>query len=124
MKLTDPEAIKALKKVRICELDDMIADYPDDERDGRSDWDMIANEAGWLLELFLEGETSHSDDLQDARKLLSRTRYGKSIPLDPRTLKPKIKPYQIQQAKYTVNEYNRLVRFVAKLRKMGLAIGG
>lgn len=124
MKLTDPEAIKALKKVRICELDDMIADYPDDERDGRSDWDMIANEAGWLLELFLEGETSHSDDLQDARELLSRTRYGKSIPLDPRTLKPKIKPYQIQQAKNTVNEYNRLVRFVAKLRKMGLVIGG
>lgn len=124
MKLTDIEAIKALKKVRVLQLEEMINDYPEDEVDGRSDWDMIANEAGWLLEMFQEGETAHSDSLQEAREILSRTKYGKCIPVDPRTFKPKIRLYEIQSAKDTVNEYNRLVRFVAKLRKMGLTIGG
>ncbi len=124
MKLTDKEAIKELKRVRILELDEMIHDYPEDEVDGRSDWDMIANEAGWLLELFLEGDTSHADDLRDAREILSRTSYGKTMPLNPRTLKPIYSKTDVQCAKDTVNEYNRLVRFVAKLRKMGLTIGG
>jgi len=111
MKLTDIEAIKALKKVRVLQLEEMINDYPE-------------NEAGWLLEMFQEGETAHSDSLQEAREILSRTKYGKCIPVDPRTFKPKIRLYEIQNAKDTVNEYNRLVRFVAKLRKMGLTIGG
>lgn len=124
MKLTDREAIKALKKVRILELDEMLYDYPEDEVEDRSDWEMIANEAGWLLELFLEGDTSHADDLRDAREILSRTKYGKVTPANPRTLKPIYSKTDVQWAKDTVNEYNRLVRFVEKLRKMGLPIGG
>ena len=124
MKLTDPEAIKALKKVRSLELDEMLCNYPEDEVEGRSDWEMIANEAGWLLEMFQEGDTSHADDLRDAREILFRTKYGKVIPANPRTLKPIYRKTDVQRAKDTVNEYNRLVRFVGKLRKMGLPIGG
>ena len=44
MKLTDPSAIQALKKVNIGELSDMIADYPESDVDGRTDWEMIGND--------------------------------------------------------------------------------
>lgn len=124
MKLTDREAIKALKKVRIFELEEMLYNYPDDEVEDRSDWEMIANEAGWLLEVFQEGDTSHADDLRYAMEILSRTKYGKVTPANPRTLNPIYSKTDVQWAKDTVNEYNRLVRFVEKLRKMGLPIGG
>lgn len=120
MKLTDKEAIKALKKVRVYDLEMMISDYPEDERDGRSDWDMIANEAGWLLDALNEDENANHDALEEAREVLRETRYGKSIPLLVPSMKPKYKEYEIRDAKDFVNMYNRLTRFVAKLKSMGL----
>lgn len=118
MKLTDTDAIKALKKVRILELEEMIRDYPENERDGRSDWDMIANEAGWLLDSYNSYDTCRHEDLEEARDILSKTRYG-TVTYLTFSGKP-YKDYEIQDAKDCVNEYNRLVRFVARLKKMGL----
>lgn len=120
MRLTDKLAIKALEKVRICELEEMISEYPENEVDGRSDWEMIANEAGWLLDSYNSYDTVLNEDLQEARGILSKTRYGKCIPLNARTLKPIYSQVDIECAKRTVNEYNRLSRFVQKLKGMGL----
>lgn len=121
MKLTDKEAIKALNKVRCEELWEMVDSYPEDERDGRTDWEMIANEAGWLLDSYNSyGETAHAEDLEEARELLKRTEYGKVMPLRKDTLTPIYKPYEVDGAKNLVNEYNRLTRFVTKLKSMGL----
>ena len=118
MKLTDTAAIKALKKVHILELEEMISDYPENERDGRSDWDMVANEAGWLLDSYNSQDTARHDDLEEARDILSKTRYGKVTYL---TFSGKpYSDYEVQNAKDRVNEYNRLARFVARLKKMGL----
>ena len=113
MKLTDKEAIKALKKANIGELFDMISDYPESDVDGRTDWEMIGNEAGWLLTLFREGDNSHSDDLRDAREFIREYQRGVAV------TKP-YASYDIQTARNTVNEYNRLVRFVSKLKSMGI----
>ena len=120
MNLTDKSAISALKRVNCCELTDLVYDYPEDERDGRTDWEMIANEAGYLLSMFREDDTAHSDGLREAREILHRTKGGKVMPINARTLKPLYKPYEIQTARDTVNEYNRLARFVKKLQSMGL----
>ncbi len=120
MKLTDQEAIKALKKVRAYDLEQMISDYPEDERDGRSDWDMIANEAGWLLDALNEDENANHEALLEAREILRETRNGKTMPILVPSLKPKYKEYQVRDAKEFVNMYNRLVRFVNKLKGMGL----
>ena len=108
MKLTDMEAIKALKKARVLELEDMLSDYPESEVDGRTDWEMIANEAGWLLESCESDCTSRSDDLAEARAIV-RQHEGR-------------KPLEVQTARDTINEYNRLVRFVARLKKRGLHV--
>ena len=119
MKLTDKDAIKALEKVRIYELSEMVSDYPENEREGRSDWDMIANEAGWLLDSYDSNDTCRHEDLMEARGILRETNNGKFIPLRD-NLKPKYREYDIQNARDRINEYNRLVRFVARLKKMGL----
>ena len=111
MKLTNPEAIKALKKANILQLSEMISEYPESDVDGRSDWEMIANEAGWLLDMFNSGDTAHSDDLRDAREFIRDYQKG---------IAQKRYCYRIEDARATVNEYNRLVRFVAKLKAMGL----
>jgi hypothetical protein len=120
MKLTDQEAIKALKKVRIWDLEQMVEDYPEYERDGRSDWDMIANEAGWLLDAFNEDENANHEALLEAREILRETHNGKTMPILVPSFKPKYKEYQVRDAKEFVNMYNRLVRFVNKLKGMGL----
>ena len=119
MKLTDTAAIKALKKVRIYELEEMIDNYPENERNGRTDWDMVANEAGWLLDSYNSQDTVRHDDIEEAREILSKTRYGTVPAFSYYSGKP-YKDYEIQSAKDRVNEYNRLTRFVARLKKMGL----
>lgn len=110
MKLTDNEAIKALKKARICELEDMISDYPESDVDGRSDWDMIANEAGWLLDSFCSYDTVHHDDLEECYEIIR----------DSRRINPQYSSWDLKRARKTVNEFNRLYRFVQYLKGRGL----
>lgn len=120
MKLTDATAIKALKKVRIYELEEMIDEYPTAEIDGRSDWEMIANEAGWLLDSYESYDTSRNDDLEEAQGILVKTRYGKVPYL---TFSGRCyTDYEVQNAKNRVNEYKRLKRFVTRLKGMGLYV--
>ena len=120
MKLTDKEAVKALQKVRVYDLERMVEDYPENERDGRSDWDMIANEAGWLLDSFREDGHANNEALEEARELLQETHYGKTMPLLVPSLRPKYRDYEVQGAKDLVNMVKRLERFVQKLKGMGL----
>ena len=120
MKLTDKEAIKALKKVRVGDLDDMINDYPEDERDGRSDWEMIANEAGWLLDGFREDEHANHEALEEAKELIRRTKNGKTFPGLLTSVQLKRMQNEVYSARELVNMVKRLERFVAKLKSMGL----
>lgn len=118
MKLTDEKAINALKKVRVYELEEMIDEYPTNEVDGRTDWEMIANEAGWLLHSLESDGYCRYEELEEQKQMLRMTNYGKNpyCPYYGRALSD----VEIQLAKNAVNEYNRLKRFVAKLKNMGL----
>ena len=118
MKLTDKKAIMALKRANIGELCDMVADYPDDEVDGRSDWEMIANEAGYLLDSFNSFDTVRNEDLREAKEIIYRFRSGRMLYWS--NGRPMWDQLDLETAKNTVNEYNRLKSFVARLKKMGL----
>ena len=120
MKLTDVEAIKALRKVRCYDLEMMLSDYPEDERDGRTDWDMIANEAGWLLDAFNEDENANHEALQEARQILRDTKNGKVFPGLLTSTQVKSWQIRVQDARDLINMVNRLTRFVQKLKGMGL----
>lgn len=120
MKLTDQEAIKALKKVRVYDLEQMISDYPEDERDGRSDWDMIANEAGWLLDALNEDENANHEALLEAREIIRDTKNGTVFHGLLTSNQLKAMQFKVQDARDFINAYNRLKRFVKKLKAMGL----
>lgn len=120
VKLTDPEAIKALRKVRIYDLEQMIDDYPEDERDGRTDWDMIANEAGWLLDGFREDGHANREALEEAKDLVRQTQNGKVFPGLLTSIQLQSWRIKVQDARDLINMVNRLERFVKKLKGMGL----
>lgn len=119
MKFTDSKALKELDRVGSAELDEDISTYPENEREGRSDLQMLADEVSYIISLYNENDTCHNEDLAMARSILRRTKYGKQIPLRKDNLKPIYRESDILGAKWTVNEYNRLVACMKRLNKAG-----
>lgn len=121
MTLTDATAIKLLEKVRSVSLEESVYYYPDNERDGRSDLEFLADEVSYAVSCFNEDGHCWNDDLEDAKRKLRETKYGRIRLLDPRTMKP-IYGYwdsDIASCKEIVNEYARLKRLGERLQRMG-----
>ena len=114
MTFTDKEAIKTLEKVNSWELKERVGCYPEEERDGRSDLEILKNELDWLLYCMEEPGCALSEELEAAREIARRTRKG-CIPLNPSTLRPLYKAHEIEWARRHVNEYNRLKRLQKKM---------
>lgn len=115
MKLTDEKTLKMLNKVRSHELEEMLETYPEDERSGRTDEEMLLNELSYLLEKYEGGGYIQAEDFQRAKRILSETKYGKVMPYYMPACRPKYKEWEIEDAKNMVNEYNRLKRLYIKL---------
>jgi len=121
MRFTDETAIKLEQKARNTNLSYHLESLTDEDREDRSDMQILADECSYLVELYEEDGNTYNDELFMARKLLRETKYGKVIPLDIETFRPK-RGYDrrsIQDAKEVVNEYNRLKRLFNKLSDMG-----
>ena len=119
MKLTDKEAKRQLKIAKSTELDERVFTFPENERDGKSDIEILRDEAEYLLELFEEGGTIFSDDLEYARDILRETKNGKEFPMLPDgRIHPSYTPMKVQNAKEIINEYRRIKNLVARLRKL------
>lgn len=122
MKLHDEQAIKLLKKLRPSEvLLETIDEYPDDERDGRSDLEFLMDEISYYYSLHMEDGHCYHDDYEDAKRKLRETKHGKSIPVDIRTMRPMpgYWPSDIEACKNVVNEVARIQRLGKKLQGMG-----
>ena len=119
MKITDNEVLKELKRCRSYELSEDIKTYPDDERDGRSDIQFLADEVSYILSNYQEDGHVLCDDLERSQEILRKTHYGKTIPLYISTLKPIYRQSDIQSAKDCVNEYKRLKSLMKRLNDKG-----
>lgn len=117
MVLTDKKAVAMLKKARLYDVEEALDEFPEDEREGRNDFQMLADEAGYIYSMYGE-DTTYTEELQWARMVLRDTEYGKVIPVDMQ-FRPLYRANEVQLAKNYVNEYNRLVRFCKRLEKMG-----
>ena len=106
MKLTDQNAILFLRKARLPEVAKRIEDYPACDVDGRSDWQMLADEASWVMSEYHSGESSLSEMLSEARKALNDARNSQPVS-------------DIRMHRDTVNAYNRLSRFLLRLKSKG-----
>ncbi len=119
MKITDPNAFAQLRTVRNSELEEMLAGFPEEERDDRSDMQILADEAGYLYSRYSEEGTSHRAELAEARKVLRETKNGTVMPLLLPFLTPEYSDIQIQEHKATVNEHRRLGNLIKRLEKAG-----
>lgn len=119
MDITDKEVLRQLKIVRCSELEELLSSYPESERDGRSDMQILADEAGYLLDMYNEEGTGHYRDLCEARWVLREACNGKVMPLVLPNLKPKYSKEEIEDYKGTVNGYRRLTSLIGRLSDMG-----
>ena len=110
MKITDKEAIKILRRAQSMDLDEYVSTYPEDERDGKTDIEIVRGELDYLVELYEEDGTIFSEDLEISLAILRETKRGKIIPINVYTLKPVYTKSRIESCKRTVNEYRRLKR--------------
>ena len=124
MKITDKEALKMIKIVRYGELEESIRSYPEDERDGRSDMQFLADEVSYYISLYEEDGTVFSEDLAEAKAFMRESKNGTVIPcyatIPPR---PKYTPAglanRLDSARRTINEYRRLRSLMDRLNKKG-----
>lgn len=120
MKITDKEVLRQLKIVRCSDLEESIRTFPEDEVDGKSDMKILIDELDYLLSLYEEGGTCHSEDLEQAREFIKETKNGKVIPCYS-TIPPMPKysetrlQLELDKARNTINEYNRLVNLKKRL---------
>lgn len=121
MKITDPKVIQIIKRLNDSILTETIESYPDNERDGRSDMEFLADEISYQISLYNEDGHNWKEDLKEARRKLRETWNGKVIPLDKDTFKPKrgYSQTDIQWCKDMVNGYLRLVRAMKRLQDKG-----
>ncbi len=119
MIITDKEVLKELNRVKCFDLDESLETYPEDERDGRSDMQMLADECSYILSNYEEDGHLFCESLESARETIRVTKNGKQIPLWSSTLKPKYRPSDITLAREIINEHRRLQNPMKRLNAKG-----
>lgn len=122
MEIKDKEALRQLKIVKSYELEDMVVNYPEDEREGQTDLQILYGEVDYLLDKYESDETVQNAELKEARRILRQIRNGTPCEFNFRTgqLTPIYSNVRIQEARDRVNEYNRIVNLRKRLRAMGI----
>ena len=119
MKFTDKDALNEMKKIRSGELYEWISEYPENERDGRSDMQVLADELSYMISCFEENGHGMHDDLEWAREVLRDTKNGKVMPLWGKSLRPMYRPSDITNAKDLINEVRRLKNGMKRIQDKG-----
>ena len=116
MKFTDKEALQELNRARSPELWDYIEEYPEEERDNKTDLQVLYEECDYIVSCFEEDGHIFCEDLEASKEILKETKNGKVTPYYINTLQPKYRPHQIEQARNTINEYRRLKALLKRLK--------
>ena len=112
MKITDPAVLKILKRANSEELWEYVDSYPEDERDDKTDMELVMDELEYLLWMYEEEGSRQYDNLELSKKIMKDTDNGKSVPVDVPSFRLKYSPNEISDARATVNEYRRLKKLV------------
>lgn len=117
MKITDKAVLNELKKVRSDELEERIAEYPEDERDDKSDMEIFCDEIYYLIDMYIEPGTRQYNNLKWAREIMKKTKRGTVIPVDI-NFNPKYSQCDVDLASKITNEVKRLKNCT---RRLGIA---
>ena len=80
MILQDKDAKRWLKIANCNELTESIESFPENERDGLSDMQILADEVSYRLSLYTEGGTSTGEEYEESRKAPSKSAERMSVP--------------------------------------------
>lgn len=123
MILKDKDAKRWLKICDCPALSESVESFPEEERDGKSDLQILADEVGYRLDLYTEEGNWVEEEYKEAVEFLKDFKRGK-IPCW-NTLPP-IPKYTLAQlevkasdAKAVVNEYKRLKSLMKRLSERG-----
>ena len=121
MKITDKEVKRQLNIVNMPELEESVYTYPEDERDGRSDMQILADECSYFVSMYSEGGTVFSDDYEDALEYIKETRRGTRFTVDANNMARSLAraKQKYEDSKRIVNEYKRLVNLKKRLEAKG-----
>lgn len=122
MNITDKEALKIINGINDNILFDTIYDYPEDERDDRTDLEFVADEISWQIYNFNDDGHDWFYDLKEAKEKLRETKNGRIKILNAETLTPMYGYWEsdIQRARDIVNTYNRMTRALKRLQNKGI----
>lgn len=112
MVITDPEAIKVLRRANSDVIYEMVYTYPDDEIDDQSDLDIVLDEISYLVWKYEDDGTLQYEDLQYSNQILKDTNNGKSNKVLLPSFDFKYSESDIANAKETVAEYKRLKKIL------------
>lgn len=121
MTLADKTATDLIKKADSAELEYRIHIMTDEDREGRTDIEILTDEIDWLLYLYSEdSDSSYWFDLKEAKKLIRKTKNGTYIPISIETFRPLkgYAPHDIENARQIIAEYKRIKTVANKLAKM------
>ena len=120
MNITDKNVLKELKRVKSFDLEESILTYPDNERDGRTDIQVLADECSYILSNYNEDGHVYNDELVKSKEIIKETKNGKEMPLWASTLKPVYRQTDIQNARDLINEHKRLKACMKRLNQQGI----
>ena len=118
MKFTDKEALKIFNSIKCYEVKESIDSYPEEERNGKTDLEIIRDEVDYFVYMFEEVDGVFKGSLEESREILRKTKNGKVSPIYLPSLRPVYQPYEVERAKRTVSEYRQLKRIQKKLKEV------
>lgn len=116
--ITDKEVKKILKYIDMAELTESINTLPENERELRSDLEILIDEIEYFIWNYESDGNIFGDDLEESKYILKVTKRGKYIPISMVTFTPIYSRTQIENAKNTVSEYKRLKKGFDKAHEL------
>ena len=117
MTITDSNVLKLLNKANSEVLNEYVDGYPEDEIDGQTDLDIFIGELDYLLWMYEEDDTIFSENLKLSQQIMKETDNGAKMPVVLPEFKFKYTKQEVEDAKTTVAEYNRLKKIRREILK-------
>ncbi len=123
MIIQDKNVKRWLKIANCTELTESMETFQENERDGKSDLQILTDEVSYRLSLYTEEGTCTGEEYKEAVQFLKEVRGGKIPCWNTIPPIPKYTPIQLEnktkEAKAVVNEYKRLVSLMNRLNERG-----
>lgn len=116
MQITDKRVIRILSRIKNAWCVEDVETFPEDERNGQSDMDILKDEIYYIIERFEDSEGALGSEYAEALEIMKKTKNGKVMPYTFPDFEPLYEQYEVNDAKALIAEYKQLKYYHNKLR--------